>query len=358
MFKRILCIWLSLTLMLCSVPALAAMKVGKNVQLVVCGELVTLNAETGYICKNGSKTYIPIAAVAEALGFEVAFNAKKTGVAITTADGDVVKAVKGYRKITVNGKSYKLKNRAVMHDDVLMADYRILEYLDADVELYPFTANLKQLGYSGPTMVVNHEGETTDAPALTQDSFAASLEAAKTATQIIAVQYSKGSTATLTFHEKIDGTWRQQLSCSAIVGKNGIGKTVEGDKKTPRGTYDLTMAFGIEANPGTELPYTQLTKDHYWCCTAGSEFYNQLVNVSEVEYEPTKSDEHLKAMKGYYDYAIALNYNPDCVPGKGSAIFLHCTGSKTTTNGCIAIPEDTLKQILQVLKPGAKIVIL
>jgi len=358
MFKRILCIWLCLTLMLCSVPALAAMKAGKNVQLVVCGELVTLNADTGYICKDGSKTYIPIAAVADALGFEVEFNAKKTGVAITTGEGNVIKAVKGYRKITVNGKSFKLKNRAVMHNGVLMADYQILKYLKADVELYPYTANLKQLGYSGPTMVINHDGQSTDAPALTQDSFAANLEAAKTASQIIAVQYSKDSTATLTFHEKIDGVWRQELSCTAIVGQNGLGKTVEGDKKTPRGTYDLTMAFGIEANPGTELPYTQLTKDHYWCCTSDSEYYNQLVDIGKTEYAPTKSDEHLKAVKGYYDYAIVLNYNPDCVPGKGSAIFLHCTGEKATTNGCIAIAEDTLVQILKMLKPGAKIVIL
>lgn len=357
MFKRILCIGLCLLLMLSATPAFAAMKAGKNVQLVVCEELIPLNADTGYICKDGAKTYIPIAAVANALGYDIAYNAKKTGIAITTADGDVIKTVKNYRKITVNGKAYRLSTKTIARDGVLLADVGILKYLDTDVSLYRYTADMKKLGYSGPTMVINHSGKSTEPPALTEDSFVSDLEAAKVATQIIAVQYSQGSTATLTFHEKVDDVWRQQLSCTAIVGANGIGKSVEGDKKTPRGTYDLTTAFGILADPGTSLPYTQVTKDHYWCCTSDSEYYNQLIDISEVDYTPGKADEQLKAIKGYYNYAIALNYNPDNVAGKGSAIFLHCTGSKTTTDGCIAIPEDTLKQLLQELEPGAKIVI-
>lgn len=357
MFKRILCIWLCLMLMLSAMPAFAAMKAGKNVQLVVCEELISLNANTGYICKNGSRTYIPIATVADALGYDIAYNANKTGIAITTGDGDVVKVVKGYRKITVNDKAYSLGTKTVVYKGVLLVDAKILPYLDADVAVYTYTSEMKALGYSGPTMVINHDGKSTEPPALTTDSFVADLEAAKTATQIIAVQYSHDSTATLTFHQKVNGIWRQQLSCTAIVGANGIGKSVEGDKKTPRGTYDLAMAFGILEDPGTTLPYTQVTKDHYWCCTSGSEYYNRLVDISKTDYAPGRQDEQLKAMKGYYNYAIALNYNPDGIAGKGSAIFLHCTGSKTTTDGCIAIPEDTLKLLLQELQPGAKIVI-
>lgn len=357
MYKRFFSILLCLMLALSSVPAFAAMKAGKHVQLVVCGLPVELNAGTGYISKNGSKTYIPIAAVAEALGYEIAFNAKKTGIAITTADGDVIKAVSGYRMISINDTKVNLGHKAVRQNGVLLVDPAILEYLDADVALYPLDAQLKKLGYSGPAMIVHYDGQSTLPPALTENSFAIHLEAAKTADQIVAVQYSPDGAAMLTYHEKIGGVWKQQLSCEAIVGKNGIGKSVEGDKKTPRGTYDLTSAFGIKANPGTALPYTQVTKNHYWCCDVRSPYYNRLVDISNVRYAPSAADEHLSAIKGYYNYAIALNYNPDCVPGKGSAIFLHCTGSKTTTDGCIAIPEEILLTLLQTLKPGAKIVI-
>lgn len=358
MFKRILCLFLCLMLLMGALPAMAAMQAGKNVQLVVCEQLITLNADTGYICKNGNKTYIPIAAVAQALGCPYAFNADKTGIAVTTADGDVIKVVKGYKKIDVNGSKVNLGYKAVMQNGVLMVDPAVLEHMDADVGLYPYTTQMQKLGYTGPTMVINHNGKSTVPPALTEHSFAANLEAAKTATQIVTVQYSHDSVATLAFHEKQNGVWRQQFSCTAIVGENGIGKTVEGDKKTPRGTYDLTAAFGIEKNPGTALPYTQVSKNHYWVCNSASKYYNQMVDVSKTNYTPTKADEQLRAIRGYYDYAVVLNYNPDCVPGKGSAIFLHCTGDKTTTNGCIAIPEDILKALLQVLKPGAKIVIL
>ena len=358
MFKRILCIMLCLML-LGTTPALAAVKTGKHVQLVVADELLTLNSQTGYVTMDGSKTYIPIAAVAEALGCTVEFNAKKSGVAITTAEGDVIKAVKSYRMITVNGTERHLKARTIRHKGVLLAHVSILPYLGAEMSAYPCTAELRQMGYDGPTMVINRKGLSTLPPErqTTADSFAADLEAAQTATQIIAVQYTGSSRATLTYHEKKDGVWQQLLSCNAVVGKNGIGKALEGDKKTPRGTYALTSAFGIEKNPGTAMEYTRLTKDHYWNCTVGSEYYNQLVDVSQVDYTPTAADEHLRDSKGYYDYAIVLDYNHDCVPGKGSAIFLHCSGSKKTTNGCIAIPEEEMMQLLQMLEPGAKIVI-
>ena len=356
MIKRIVGFLLCLMLLLPAHSALAAMQSGTDVQLVVRGELVQLDATTGYICRNGAALYVPVEALARALGYSVKRSDDGTAIAVTTPEGNVAVA-SGYRYIYVDGEKRQLKSRTVMYNGHLMADYRILEAMDADVALYKLTEEMQLLGYTGPTMVVNLDGESVAAPSLTGDSFAANLEAAKTADQIVAVQYVEGSAATLTYHEKVDGVWRQVLSCDAIVGANGIGKTVEDDKKTPRGTYDLTMAFGILSDPGTALPYTKLTQYDYWCCTIDSPYYNQLVNTRSIDYTPTAADEQLKSAKGYYNYAIVLNYNADCVPGKGSAIFLHCSGSRESTAGCIAIPEKTLKALLQSLKPGAKIVI-
>lgn len=43
--------------------------------------------------------------------------------------------------------------------------------------------------------------------------------------------------------------WKTLLETSAFIGENGMGKTKEGDKKTPSGLYDLGIAFGIKENP-------------------------------------------------------------------------------------------------------------
>ena len=61
-----------------------------------------------------------------------------------------------------------------------------------------------------------------------------------------------------------------------------------------------------------------------------------------------------------YNYVLALDYNTDePVPQKGSAIFLHgIHPEKTWTEGCIAIPEEQMKQLLQELGKDARIVIM
>lgn len=357
MYKRIIGALLCLALMLSCAPAMAEIKAGRNVQLVVCNELLTLNDDTGFISKDDESTYIPIAAVAQALGYEFTFNAKKTGIAVKTADGDIVKAVKGYRTVTVNGEKHTLTQPPVMAGGALLAPLEILAYLKADSAAYPHDARLQRLGYSGPTLVISHAGQSTLPPEIGRASFAADLEAAKATDQIIAVQYSGDGKAELSYHEKIGGQWRQLLSAEAFVGKNGIGKSVDGDKKTPRGTYDLTFAFGIRENPGTALPYTQLTRSHVWCCSEQSEYYNRLIDTEVTGYEPAEADLTVFCAQGYCDYAIAIDYNADCVPGKGSGVFLHCAGSAAPTNGSIAVDAGVLSRLLMLIRPGAKIVI-
>lgn len=357
MTRRLICAWLcALLLLLCAPFAGAELESGRNVQLAVCGKLVALDASTGYICRDGSATYIPVETVARALGYAVRYNADGTGIAIDAPDGEVT-AVVGYAYARLNGEDLPLEAATSTAGGKLMADYHILSYLGAEVALYPLTDAMREMGYTGPAMVINRAGESLDAPPITGDSFAATLEAAKTADQIVAVQYYEGSLATLTFHEKVDGEWRQMLSCDAIVGVNGIGKTVEDDQKTPRGTYDLTVAFGLLEDPGASLPYVQLTKDDYWCRTPESPFYNRMARAGVDDFVPSPADEQLRAGKKCYNYAVAIGYNADCVPGKGSAIFLHCTGGLTATTGGIAVSEDVMRALLQSLEPGAKIVI-
>ena len=65
----------------------------------------------------------------------------------------------------------------------------------------------------------------------------------------------------LSYHTKDDkGIWTEEFVTAGRYGKNGAtGDKKEGDKKTPLGTYRFTMAFGVKENPGSILPYHQLT---------------------------------------------------------------------------------------------------
>ena len=190
-----------------------------------------------------------------------------------------------------------------------------------------------------------------------EGSAAAELDCAGEASQIVLVDYEGGSRATVSFHEKVDGVWTQLYETYGYVGRNGVGKTREGDGRTPSGTYNLSAAFGIEPDPGAAMPYLQVTESHYWCGTSGSEYYNQLVDAREAGRAPQSGDEVLVEYGGYYDYCLFIDYNAAGEPGKGSCIFLHCIGGGSSTSGCIAIPEDAMRQAVRWARPGAKIVI-
>ena len=177
------------------------------------------------------------------------------------------------------------------------------------------------------------------------------------ATQVVLVEYTGGSAATLTCYEKQNGSWKALHSCGAYVGEKGIDKAVAGDKRTPTGVYNLTTPFGIKDDPGAGMPYTKVTKYHYWCGDSSSPYYNRLVDERTADRRHTSADEYLINYKGVYNYCLFIDYNAAGVPGKGSCIFLHCAGSKKSTSGCVAIPEKDMVKIIKWARAGAKIVI-
>lgn len=184
--------------------------------------------------------------------------------------------------------------------------------------------------------------------------WAGGLNVAKNRSQLILVA-AKGNKATLTFHQKSNGIWKQLYSTTAYIGRNGIGKTGEGDGKTPIGTYKFTKAFGRCKDPGTKLSYTKLNKYHYWVDDSNSKYYNRFVSTKKVKKD-WKHAEHLISCGKSYNYVLSLNYNAKNVKNKGSAIFLHCSVGKTTS-GCIAIPQATMKKIIKRVDKNCRIVI-
>ena len=183
------------------------------------------------------------------------------------------------------------------------------------------------------------------------------LKAAKDASQLAIVSGTHGSNARFSFHEKDDaGLWHEVVSCPAYIGKKGWGKSREGDMKTPQGVFTFTMAFGIQEDPGCPMGYVQVDGSHYWVGDSNSEHYNRFVSVNEHGNFSTKDSEHIIDYTTAYKYCLNISYNVDGIPGKGSAIFLHCQTKNHYTAGCVAIPEDDMKEVLRHVKPGCVVV--
>lgn len=128
------------------------------------------------------------------------------------------------------------------------------------------------------------------------------------------------------------------------IGRNGVGKQREGDKKTPLGTLHARQAFGILPNPGTRMPYINITPTTF-ACSDSSEHYNKVIDTTAVHHRCAGED--MYHISPDYNYGITTDYNPDCTYGLGSNIFIHCKGNVPSTAGCIAFDTARMIDILQ-----------
>ena len=188
----------------------------------------------------------------------------------------------------------------------------------------------------------------------------ASLAEAATARQLFVVAGVGETTAYISMHEKDgDGVWRQIMTTPGYIGKYGLGKTREGDGKTPVGTFHFNYAFGIAEDPGCALPYRQVTEDDYWSGDQRDGYgYNRMVSIRDLPDLNTGDSEHIVEYVREYQYCLNISYNADGTPGLGSAIFLHCLGAiKPYTGGCVAIPMDRMLTVMRNVREDCVVVI-
>ena len=329
----------------------------KGYALCVDNYSITCKANTGYISKKGDVWYFPVEQLAKVLTYQV--TKSNSGKTITLKKGKnsiVISANKA--SLTQNGKAQTLIAKAYMQNKkYLMVPVQTLESLGLHYKIYS-SKSAKSKGYSSGVLVVSTKGTITGLPKKQMHSAAVTLDAARTATQIVMVDYQKASTAIVSYHEKSkSGQWKKKYEEIGYIGKKGLGKTKEWDNKTPKGTYFLGEAFGIKSNPGTSVKYTKVTKYHYAVDDHNyPKYYNTLVDVRDLGVSKVFG-EHIIDYGKAYNYGIWINYNSEKKLGKGSSIFLHCKGKKKYTEGCVAISEKMMVNILKRLKVGAKIVI-
>ncbi|MGW6685573.1 L,D-transpeptidase family protein [Streptomyces sp. NPDC054961] len=157
---------------------------------------------------------------------------------------------------------------------------------------------------------------------------------------------SSESTAALYTRPATGADWAKSASWPARNGAKGWStERTYGDLTSPEGVFALTDAGGLLPKPpGTKFPYDQ---DRSFVATGLG-----------VEGE---------SLRGSFDYVVAIDFNrkPGVSPldptkpegeTKGGNIWLH-VDHDGPSQGCVGIPKDAMKKVLETLDPAAKPVI-
>ena len=140
------------------------------------------------------------------------------------------------------------------------------------------------------------------------------------------------------------------------IGMNGITKKkVEGDKKTPIGTFSLgNLYYRKDRNikPLTKLKCIPIKNNMGWCDDVNSKkYYNKLIKINKkIRYEK------LFRKDNKYDFIIPINYNSKKPKiAKGSAIFIHLTKNFKPTSGCVALDKKDFLILAKLINKKTKI---
>ena len=141
------------------------------------------------------------------------------------------------------------------------------------------------------------------------------------------------------------------FSFKCAIGKNGVSKNkVEGDKKTPKGHFDLDHLFYRKDRNKTifsKMKKIKILKSMGWSDdTKESKYYNKLVKIN-------KKIKHEKLFRKDYKYnlLIPIKYNyKKTILGLGSCIFIHLTNDYKPTAGCIALKKNDFLIMLKILE--------
>jgi len=177
------------------------------------------------------------------------------------------------------------------------------------------------------------------------------------ATQVVSVVSTGGSNARMDIYQRTTAGW-QPLAAGIPTHVGSLGMAPQAKSEvpaTPMGVYTLDSAFGTAPNPGGGLPYTQVGPNHWWSGDDHSPTFNsmQVCQKSQCPFS-TADSENLQIPQ--YKHAVVMGVNKNKVPGGGAAFFFHATDGGPT-EGCVAIDDATLVQIIQWLRPGAVIAI-
>ena len=140
------------------------------------------------------------------------------------------------------------------------------------------------------------------------------------------------------------------------IGKKGsTTNKKEGDKKTPKGIFEIGNLYyrkdRIE-KPLTLLKCIEIKKEMGWCDDIRfPKKYNKLIRVdNKIRHEKLKRKDYK------YDLLIPIKYNcKKPIIGLGSCIFIHLTRDYKPTDGCVGLKEKDFLIMLKLIKKNSKI---
>ena len=140
------------------------------------------------------------------------------------------------------------------------------------------------------------------------------------------------------------------------IGKKGLtNNKKEGDKKTPKGIFEIENLYFREdriKKPLTSLKCVKIKKSMGWCDDVRfPKKYNKLFKIEKyIKHEKLKRKDYK------YNLLIPIKYNfKKPILGLGSCIFIHLTEDYKPTAGCIALKEKDFLIMLRLIKKNSKI---
>jgi L,D-peptidoglycan transpeptidase YkuD (ErfK/YbiS/YcfS/YnhG family) len=147
-----------------------------------------------------------------------------------------------------------------------------------------------------------------------------------------------------------------EFKFKCCIGKKGLTKNKkEGDKKTPKGTFEIENLYYRKdrlVQPTTSLKCIEIKKDMGWCDDINFPGkYNKKIKI-----EKKIKHEKLKRKDYKYDLLIPIKFNfKKPILGLGSCIFIHLTKDYKPTAGCIALKKRDFLIMLKLINKNTKI---
>jgi L,D-peptidoglycan transpeptidase YkuD (ErfK/YbiS/YcfS/YnhG family) len=173
-----------------------------------------------------------------------------------------------------------------------------------------------------------------------------------------------GYLATLRTYQRANGTSPWRAVFPAWKAETGSGHLLpaserrEGDHATPIGVFGIgATMYGNAPNPGgLSYPYHHLVCGDWWDEDPYSSRYNDFVHLS-CDATPVFAEwsEALWTETVAYPYFAVIQFDEGPIVSgpnaPGAGIFLH-SWVGTATEGCVALPERALLDVLRWLKPS------
>ena len=144
-----------------------------------------------------------------------------------------------------------------------------------------------------------------------------------------------------------------------VIGRGGVvAEKREGDGGTPLGAMRmaaLRWRSDRGPRPSGTLPARPIGPFDLWSDDPMDPNYNHEFKGVSRGY----SQERMRRRDRLYDLVAITDHNwPEAIPGRGSAIFVHCwRGPGRPTEGCMAFAPAHLRWILARWRPWGRVIV-